>query len=1359
MGPFFARTLRRFSHSLFLIVLFSTAAWAGGDAAAERSASEARLGARASAARSFQFAENIGQWTSAMRFSGRAGSSTITFGTDQVTFRYLVRDRGAEREYRLSTEFIGALGSARVMGEDTTGARFNYYLGADRSSWHVGARAYSRIRYSGIYRGIDALYYGSNGSLKYDFILSPGADPGAIRLRYNGARSLKLTRSGELDIRTPFGAVREAAPYCYQDIDGRRVEVTGRYRLLGGTVYGFTLGDYDSRYPVVIDPCLSVEYSTYFGGGSYDVVSNIAVDSAGFAYVTGVTTSTDFPILPAAEVPSNTYTYLSKLSADGTRLLYSTLVARPYTGAYSAVGSTSIFESLGVDVEVTAAGEAVVALSTNVPNQPTTLGAYQREITPNATSSLCGRQQSQNFECYVARFDAAGRFDWGTYLGGDDNDYLADIALAPDGSVFMTGFTHAVRCFRLGKNIEDRLDFPVTVPFGTFSRRDTVRGFESFATRLSPDGRHLSFSALLGGSADDFASRIAIDRSGKMLVFGSTVSRDFPTTPGSFQQTAPEGIGVTAVDLFLTRIDPVAATLEYGTYITDNGGNGRLGLGFGGYTRRAEAAVMGFENPERRQSLLVGGDGVIYLGGTSRSVSLPIVGGAVQPAPPGTNGSGSRAANGYLLAFDIAASRLVGTTYLGGSEFDGFGGATFDLSGNIVVTLVTQSNDIPITSTTLEDKLSGAVDAAIFLVSSDLRRLLFSSYLGGSKPTAPPSYPEQSVTGMSSGKDGALYLYGGTTSLDFPVTAGALKRRNDFFSGYIVKFVPPGGSQIGTGITLEFPPDPCSKTQYQGQLIFNSGQIPLKIESLRLSDGTNFSLQRLPSYPATLGSCDTLSLTVAFSPDPTLGCDKIVHDTIIITSSNAITREVRVPVVGHTPCVQSFIPVTSADLPRFRLGIEEFFDFELRIRGLPQTATIEHLSGDSGIFIPTPQYDSTSLREGVTYLRFKATPPDTGRYCESFNVTVEPCSRVTQLNICAYFRTGIYSGPSRIDLGKVACGWSDRPFTIRNTGNDTLTVQLSRISGVGLYEFVVVPRDPRSRVKITEKVKIAPNDSLELLLKFVPFGYGRRDVAIQFTTDEGFRERRFPEILVSAEVDSAAFALSTTTPSVVGGFGQVFDLPVNYDPIIVGEAPAAQLAFIARFDPAVLELVDVVRTGSLSEGWQLIENKPLANGALLHIVRQDQGDSLRQSGRFFSLRFRVLRGSIPTSKLAIELDGVSKGCLAATIDSGWIFQLDSACAAYDRFVYTGKRILKQSLPNPAVSEAIIPFSLPQEGVVTLVVYNVNGQEVARPIAADRVAEGDHEFILPVHDLPPGRYYYRILIDGEIRDTRAMVITR
>ncbi len=158
-------------------------------------------------------------------------------------------------------------------------------------------------------------------------------------------------------------------------------------------------------------------------------------------------------------------------------------------------------------------------------------------------------------------------------------------------------------------------------------------------------------------------------------------------------------------------------------------------------------------------------------------------------------------------------------------------------------------------------------------------------------------------------------------------------------------------------------------------------------------------------------------------------------------------------------------------------------------------------------------------------------------------------------------------------------------------------------------------------------------------------------------------------------------------------------------------------------------------------------------------MRSNSGDSLRQPGRFFSLRFRVLRGFTPTSGIGIELHGVSKACLAATIDSGWAFQLDSICAAYDRFVYSSSRILKQSLPNPASSGVIIPFSLPQQGEVTLVLYDIAGQEVIRPIAAVQIAEGDHELAIPLNDLPPGRYFYRIFINGEIRDTRTMVISR
>src|SRR5688572_5934866 len=131
MGVFYPLPLRPILLVLVLFLLSSPASMAGG----EPRIGDEGLKIRAREAQSFQFAENIGQWRGSTRFSGRSGSSTITFAADGVGFEYLVREGEKEQKYRLSTEFVGAAGSTEILGEEATGARFNYYLGADPSTW------------------------------------------------------------------------------------------------------------------------------------------------------------------------------------------------------------------------------------------------------------------------------------------------------------------------------------------------------------------------------------------------------------------------------------------------------------------------------------------------------------------------------------------------------------------------------------------------------------------------------------------------------------------------------------------------------------------------------------------------------------------------------------------------------------------------------------------------------------------------------------------------------------------------------------------------------------------------------------------------------------------------------------------------------------------------------------------------------------------------------------------------------------------------------------------------------------------------------------------------------------------------
>jgi hypothetical protein len=140
---------------------------------------------------------------------------------------------------------------------------------------------------------VSLVYYGNQGQLEYDFVLAPGADPNAIVLDFAGADQIAVDDEGNLVLRLAGGQVRQRRPVIYQEVDGVRQEVSGAYVLTGEHRVGFQIGNYDATRPLVIDPVLV--YSTYLGGGDGEAGGSIAVDGAGNAYVTGFTTSTDFP--------------------------------------------------------------------------------------------------------------------------------------------------------------------------------------------------------------------------------------------------------------------------------------------------------------------------------------------------------------------------------------------------------------------------------------------------------------------------------------------------------------------------------------------------------------------------------------------------------------------------------------------------------------------------------------------------------------------------------------------------------------------------------------------------------------------------------------------------------------------------------------------------------------------------------------------------------------------------------------------------------------------------------------------------------------------------------------------------------
>jgi uncharacterized protein (TIGR03437 family) len=605
--------------------------------------------------------------------------------------------------------------------------RTNYLKGSPEQ-WIVGAENFERALYREIYPRTDLIFHGARGGLEYDFRFRPGADPSLARIAFEGADRAAISDAGDLIFHIGDQRLVQRKPVAWQDGPVGRTLIEARFRPLGEGRFGFDVGAYDRRRALIVDPF--IDYATYLGKGDEELLSDVAVDAAGNAYVVGYTASSDFPVNVGDQSQGGDEdAFIAKVGPDGTTLVYATFL-----------GGGNIDRAWGVAVN--ASGEAFVAGETRSSDFPTSVNAFLQRfggvrdgfaaklsatgsnivwatylgdtdedwandiaVDSQGAAYVCGGTWSSQFpttpgvvqaafggddaDGFVIKLDPLGtRAEFSTFLGGERDDEARGLAVGPTGDVYVTGFTRSNQ-------------FPLSAAF----QSSRAGGEDVFVTKLNPAGTRFGFSTLLGGGSADFGNAIAVDPFGDAYVAGSTTSDNFPVrVPGLYPLYNAAG------DAFVTKFDSAGGAPLYSTYL-------------GG--RREDTA----------NAIAVDANGFASVVGHTKSEDFPLSDSNVIQSQ-----RGDATGDAFWSRLSADGRSLLDSTYLGGGALDEGRTVALGADGGVYIGGRTLSSNLAVTSGAYQGSRSGGNDGFLFKIVDNLQLSTISAAsFSRTAPVAPQS--------------------------------------------------------------------------------------------------------------------------------------------------------------------------------------------------------------------------------------------------------------------------------------------------------------------------------------------------------------------------------------------------------------------------------------------------------------------------------------------------------------------------------------------------------------------------------------------------------------------------------------------
>ena len=692
----------------------------------------------------YKFIENKGQWPNFVLFRAENNYGKVYLEQGRILYQFLdlrkihelhaksdskvaLEDPKVKQEL-ISVEFLGAQEVKSIIKTKPAPEYYNFFIGNKSEQWVSNVYSYADVVLNQIYPGIDLHYNNTGDFLKYEFIVAPRTNPAIIKLKYHNTKSMTVLNNGSLVVSGEIGKIIEAKPYAYQIINGKIFEVSCKFSLSNHEI-SYKLGKYNENYELVIDPELI--FASYSGSLSDNFGMTATYDYEGNLFSGGIVYGNSYPTSAGAYNASGTFSqvngaanqgllygitdiFISKYSADGTNMLYST-----YIGGGSDIGGVDVVHSLICNEQNelyffgTTSSNDFPMVS---PVQGVFNGGLYREFTSNGTH-YWGNNQSQvtgGTDMVIVKMSQNGSsLLASTYFGGSHNDGLnynengvnngntygglmynygdpfrGEIMLDEVGNVYVASCTYSNNFPMIN---------PIQASYG--GNQDGV------LVKLNPSLTVVLMSTFWGGASRDACYAVKFDSSNNIYLGGGTLSANFSTTPGSFQTVHN---GTAQPDGFISKFTQTGVLLN--------------------------STLLGTALYDQVYFLQVDRFDFVYALGQTRGIISPSVGTYSNP------GSGQ-----FVMKFQSDLSTQSWRTVFGnGNGLVNISPTAFlvDICGNIYVSgwgggiagssqQPTPVNGMPITPDALQSLNGDGYNFYLIVLSAEAEELLYGSYLGG----------------------------------------------------------------------------------------------------------------------------------------------------------------------------------------------------------------------------------------------------------------------------------------------------------------------------------------------------------------------------------------------------------------------------------------------------------------------------------------------------------------------------------------------------------------------------------------------------------------------------------------------------